>query len=183
MKGHIDPEEIISAADLREGAALPPIDKWQPDKCIDIDIKITRDGSWYHEGEEIKRLQLIKLFASILRREDDGQYYLVTPQEKYRIQVEDVPFVAVTVLEKGEDLVFATNVADSVVLNEDHPLWVDLDSDGQPLPYINVRDRLNALISRSTFYQLVDMGVKKISGNQKTLVLQSGGKEFLLGER
>ena len=119
------------------------MDRWNPPFCGDIDIYIAHDGSWYYQGSPIARESLVRLFASVLRRDDDN-YYLVTPVEKVRIQVADVPFVVVRadvrIDSMGPEYRFTTNVGDEVLLSSEHPLR--LAEDG--IPYIKVRDRLNA---------------------------------------
>jgi hypothetical protein len=183
MRRFIDPDEIMKSASLKEeGVELPPLHLWHPEKVEDIDIKIARDGAWFHEGGEIKRIELARLFSTILRREDDGFYYLVTPQVKYRISVEDAPFIAVSVYKDNDRLIFVTNFGESVVLDDTHPFWVETRSNGEPAPYVNVRDNLDALVSRNAFYDLVELAEEKITGKIKTLIVRSCGKEFLVGE-
>ena len=129
----------------------------------DIDIAIARDGTWYHEGGPIRRPRMVALFASILHREADGEYYLKTPVEKRRIRVEDVPFVAVEATIRGEgagqSVTFRTNVDETVAAGPGHPIRVAIDQvSGEPSPYVHVRDGLEALIVRSFYYQLVNAG-------------------------
>jgi hypothetical protein len=165
---------------LQRNQKLPPVEKWQPEREGRIDIRIGRDGTWYHEGSPIKRDALVKLFASVLRRDPDG-HCLVTPAEKLTIQVEDAPFVAVGMEVRGEgaasELLFTTNVADHVVADEAHPLRVD-EHDGEPRPYVEVRRGLEALISRSVFYRLVELAQRE--GDE--LVVYSRGARFALGK-
>lgn len=182
MERSVDLDEIVKSVDSKGGKKLPPIHLWHPDKILDIDLRIDSEGRWFHEQGEIKRIELSKLFASILCREDDGKYYLVTPHEKYPVVVDLAPFVAVAVVRNGDRLIFSTNLGDSVVLDDAHPLWVDTDAKGSPVPYINVREKLNALINRNTFYQLVEMAEQKCSGDKAMLIIKSSGMEFLLGE-
>ncbi|NOZ42964.1 MAG: DUF1285 domain-containing protein [Alphaproteobacteria bacterium] len=146
---------------------LPPVHLWHPEFCGDIDMAIRRDGHWDYMGSPISRPAMVRLFSTILRHDDDGKYYLVTPVEKVGIRVEDVPFVAVElrVEGKGHDQIlhFRTNVDDVVALDSTHPLRVDFAANGEPSPYILVRDRLDALISRPVYYQLAEM-VEEIDG-------------------
>jgi len=165
---------------------LPPIHKWNPPFCGDIDIKISRDGAWRYQGSLITRKKLMRLFSTVLRREDDDQYYLVTPVEKVRITVDDVPFVAVDVEISGsgetQELQFETNLGDSVVVDHDHLMWVVNDPlSGEPSPYVRVRDRLNALITRAVYYRLVDLAQEKIVDGVSHLGLFSRGQFFSLG--
>jgi len=146
-------------SELERKQSFPPVQSWHPEREGDIDIHIDASGDWYHEGSRFQRKALVKLFSSILRKDADG-YCLVTPAEKLRIDVADVPFVAIDVErgdgEKGPELIFTTNVDEYVTADEDHPIWVDA-SGGSPRPYIHVRAGLNALISRPLYYRLVDL--------------------------
>lgn len=157
-----------------------PVHLWQPELSGEMDMRIARDGTWYHEGDPIKRLALAQLFSTILRLDDDGRYYLVTPVERWGIQVDDAPFVAtgLTVSGRGEQqqLVFRTNLEDTVPLDIDHPLRVELDPQtGEPSPYVRVRTNLDALISRTVFYELVDHAVEiEVAGQLRTGVWSAG---------
>jgi hypothetical protein len=137
------------------------------ESCGDFGIRIARDGTWFYHGSPIGRLPLVKLFASVLRREADGTYWLVTPAERGRIEVEDAPFVAVEVQARGtgseQILSFRTNLDDTVDAGENHPLRfaTDLQS-GEPSPYVTIRAGLEAKILRSTFYHLVELGCERI---------------------
>ena len=147
----------------REKSELPPVHLWNPEYCGDIGMKITRDGQWHYGGSPIGRKRLVRLFSTILRHDEDGEHYLVTPVEKIRVAVEDAPFVAVLmqVEGKGRDrvLVFETNVGDFVRAGTEHFLRFATDAQsGQPAPYLHVRARLEALIARSVFYDLVNLG-------------------------
>ncbi|MFQ5533934.1 MAG: DUF1285 domain-containing protein [Sphingomonadales bacterium] len=159
---------------------------WNPEFCGDIDIRIGRDGTWYYMNSPIGRPALVKLFAGILRR-DGGDYFLVTPVEKLGITVDDAPFTAVEfeVEGKGERQVlrFRTNVGDVVEAGPDHPIRVNIDPrTGEPAPYLMVRDRLEALITRAVFYDLVALGVERTPGNRTILGVFSGGSFFTIGE-
>lgn len=151
-------DQVAAAA---EGAAtekrgLPPVHLWAPAHVGEIDIVITRDGRWVHEGGVIGREALVRLFSTILRRDDDG-VYLVTPVEKLKITVEDAPFIATAVREEGDALIFTTNVGDEVAAGADNPIRVEVSDDGEPRPYVLVRGGLEALITRPVFYELVEM--------------------------
>ncbi|EEB83963.1 conserved hypothetical protein [Roseobacter sp. GAI101] len=150
----------VSAAKTR---GLPPVEKWNPPFCGDLDMQIKRDGTWFYEGTPIGRVGLVKLFASILIREED-KYFLVTPVEKVGITVEDAPFVAIDFEAKGEGrdqvLTFQTNLDDIAVAGPDLPIRVVRDeASGEPSPYVRIRRNLEALIDRKSFYRLVDLGV------------------------
>jgi len=170
----------------REFRGHPPVHKWQPDLCGDMDLVIRRDGRWIHEGTEIRRLPLVKLFASILKREGDD-YFLITPMEKMRIHVEDAPFVA-TQVARGEEggrerLLFTTNTGDIVPLDSGRGWQLKLfGQPPQPVPYIEVRDGLQARISREVFYQLVGWAEEWAGQGGGQLWLKSDGEQFLLGD-
>ncbi|UMA64984.1 DUF1285 domain-containing protein [Roseivivax marinus] len=156
------PDGIAASVRAHAGKGLPPVDKWTPDLSGTMDIRIARDGTWYHEGGPIRRAGLVKLFSSILKREGDA-YFLVTPVEKWRIEVEDAPFVATDVeiegAGDGQALTFTTHVGDRVVAGPDHAIRVTRDPEtGEPSPYVHVRGGLEALIDRKTFYRLAGVG-------------------------
>lgn len=157
----------------------PPVATWQPARVGRIDIRIAANGAWYHEGGVIGRLPLVRLFASILRRDPDG-YCLVTPAEKLLIEVEDAPFVAVDMEVKGvgreQSLLFQTNVEDCTIADVAHPIRI-ADVDGEPRPYVMIRDGLEALISRPVYYRLIDHAVAE----GPEVVVYSQGARFVLG--
>lgn len=165
-----------SLNDLRDLAPGPEI-------CGEIDIRIARDGTWFYHGSPIGRKPMVKLFASVLRRNSDGSFWLVTPAERVRIQVDDAPFVAVALLAEGEGqqvrLVFTTNVEDTVTADADHPIRIAFDPvTAEPAPYVTVRDGLEALIARPVYYELVERG--EIRGDR--FGVWSDGVFFALGE-
>ena len=126
-------------------------------------MKIARDGQWYYDNSPIGRKKLVRLFSTILRHDEDGEHYLVTPVEKIRVEVEDAPFVATLMHASGSGadqvLRFETNVGDVTEAGPDHALRFNIDPEtGQPSPYVHVRARLEALISRAVFYDLVELG-------------------------
>lgn len=182
----IDLQTVLEHAEL-DSKGLPPVHLWNPELTGDIDIRIDRDGNWFHEGSEIKRQELAKLFSSILKYED-GDYFLVTPVEKYRITVEEKPFVVVAVIvkEQGEAnqrILAVDNFGDSVTLDVDHPLWVEHSADGEPRPYVRIRDGLDALLSRNAFYELInDYSEEETDSSGNTqLIIRSNGERFTLG--
>lgn len=158
--------DLLKEAGSR-GAA--PVETWNPPYCGDIGLRIARDGGWHYRGSPIGRMALVKLFARVLRHDPDGRYYLVTPAEKIDIAVEDAPFVAVqlelTGSGRAQTLMFRTNVDDVVACGADHPLRFGLgDGDDGLKPYVHVRGRLEALVSRSLVYDLVDLAAEDDDG-------------------
>ena len=154
---------LAESAKAAKGRGLPPLEKWNPPFCGNLDMQIKRDGTWFYEGTPIGRHELVKLFSTILWREGDD-YFLVTPVEKVGIEVEDAPFVAVDFEVSGsgeaQELTFVTNVGDHAKAGPDHPIRVERDAKtDEPSPYILVRRNLEALIDRKSFYRLVDLGV------------------------
>jgi hypothetical protein len=171
--------------DLARAYRLPPVEKWNPAHCGDIDIRIARDGTWFHEGTPIGRRELVRLFSTILRKDADG-YHLVTPAEKMRIRVEDAPFQAVLLAREGEGrdqrLIFTTNVGDETIAGADNPIRVETNpATGEPAPYVHVRRGLEARIARAVFYQLADMAVAGEGGFDGKLGVWSEGRFFALG--
>lgn len=156
------------------------------ESCGDFGIRIARDGTWFYLGSPIGRKPLVKLFSTVLRREDDGSYWLVTPVERGLIEVEDAPFTAVELQVEGtgrdQVLRFRTNLDDWVEAGPDHPIRVETNAaTGEPSPYILVRDRLEALILRPIFYQLVEIGEETEEGGTPRLGVWSKGTFFTLG--
>ena len=180
------PEAASLAAQLTSARPLPPVDRWNPPFSGEMDLRIARDGTWYHEGAPIQREALVRLFASILRRDQDGHHYLVTPVEKWRIRVEDAPFLAVRLDATGighdQCLTFTTNVGDTVSAGADHPLTVEYRAPGgEPAPYVHVRGRLRALLSRAVFLELVEFGEERPTATGRDYGVWSQGRFFSLG--
>lgn len=158
-----DAEGLVASITAAKTRGLPPVHLWNPPFCGDLDMRIARDGTWFYEGTPIGRPGLVKLFSSILKRED-GKYFLVTPVEKVGITVDDAPFVAQDFEATGDGaaqvLTFTTHVGDVAVAGPDHPIRVERDEQtGEPSPYVLIRADLEALIDRKSFYRLVDLGV------------------------
>ncbi len=174
-------DALASAAKAAARKGPPPVHLWNPPFCGDIDMEIRRDGTWFHEGTPIGRPEMVRLFASILKREGD-RHYLVTPVEKVGIRVEDAPFVAVDVERTGrgpdQRLVFETNVGDQVAADADNPIRVAIAADGEPAPYVHVRRGLEARIDRKTFYRLVEIADRAPHAGEDWLGLWSGGTFF-----
>lgn len=182
--------DLVAAAQMRGDL---PVETWDPPYCGDIGMKIRADGQWIYSGSPIGRARLVKLFSRILRRDEDGRYYLVTPVEKVDVEVEDAPFLAVEldVSGKGRDQVlsFRTNVDDVVVVSPQNPLVCKVETaTGGLKPYIRVRGRLDALVTRALCYDLADMAAVAIpkpdgpdyGGQAKPLGIWSKGAWFAL---
>jgi hypothetical protein len=184
------PPESIAGLSLDEVARivaegrLPPVEKWHPDHCGDSQMVIRADGSWLHEGTQITRGPLVRLFSTILRREPDGSHVLVTPGEKLTIAVEDAPFVAVEMTSEGEGaarrLAFRTNVGDLVVAGPDHALTIEDRGHGAH-PYLRVRGGLDALVARPVYYELAGLAIDAPAGPGGAIGLWSDGAFFALG--
>lgn len=168
-----------SAPGQAEGGGAPSLPF-----CGDFDFRIAADGTWFYEGTPIGRKPLVKLFASVLRREEDGSYWLVTPVERGRIVVDDAPFVAVECDVRGtgraQTLVFTTNLDETVEAGPERPIRVAESPDGEPRPYVLVRPGLEALIARAVFYRLVERA-EPDPRDPRALGLWSGGSFFRLG--
>jgi hypothetical protein len=176
---------IARAAEQAGGSVrgLPPVDKWNPPFCGDIDMEIRADGTWFYMGTPIGRQPLVRLFSTVLRKDEDGKTYLVTPVEKVGIRVADAPFVAVemqSVERDGEPVLsFRTNVGDVVEADADHPLRFEIVGESRQLkPYLLVRGRLEALVSRAVMYDLVALGEVVDVQGADTFAIRSGGEIF-----
>jgi len=164
-----------------EGKGMPPVHLWNPPFCGDIAMRIAADGTWYYMGSPIGRKPLVKLFSSILRHDEDGKYYLVTPVEKCGIEVEDAPLVAIRMSVSGERkekiISFVTQVDDEVTVDEHHPLRFDREKGtGGLKPYVLVRGRLEALVNRAIFYDLVAQGVTETADGEAWFGVWSSGR-------
>lgn len=168
---------VAEAVRQAPGRGLPPVHLWHPEHCGDIDILIRADGVWMHEGSPIGRAELVRLFSTVLRQDPDG-YHLVTPVEKLRIRVEDLPFRAVAVQVSDGVLSFTTDMGDVVAAGAEHPIVVETDAaTGEPAPRVHVRADLWARIARPVFYELVERA-EAVDGQ---LRVRSGGEAFSLG--
>lgn len=150
-------DPLKGLSEIRKTHGLPPVEKWNPPYCGEIDIRIARDGTWFYMGTPIGRPELVRLFSTILWRED-GEYYLVTPVEKVKIKVDDVPCLAIDFDLNDDGLFFTTLTDDTMIAGEKNPIEVVIGEDGEPAPYILVRRNLWALIDRKSFYRLVELG-------------------------
>jgi hypothetical protein len=172
--------DLAEIARLAEQKRLPPVEQWHPTHCGHSAMRIARDGTWFHEGSPIGRPAMVRLFSTILRREGDGSYVLVTPAEKLDIEVEDAPFVAVEVRCEGGGrdrmLAFRLNTGDLVVAGPDHGLRFEQNEDG-PRPYLCVRRGLEALVARPVYYELAEIALAE---GEDPPGLWSGGAFFPL---
>ena len=185
LEGLTSAANAAVAGHAPKAKGLPPVHLWNPPFCGDLDMRIARDGTWFYRGSPIGRKPLVKLFSTVLRREN-GEFWLVTPVERGRILVDDAPFVAVEVDAAGEGrdrrLTFRTNVDDIVTADAAHPIRVDHDpASGEPSPYITVREGLEARILRPVYYHLVEMGEFAERDGAEQLGVWSCGRFFPLG--
>lgn len=166
---------LAQIAELAVSRKLPPVEQWQPEASSDSLMRIAADGRWFHDGGEIKRPAMVRAFASLLRRDADGQHWLVTPHEKQSIEVDDAAFLAVDVVRQGDALVFRLNTDDLVVAGPEHPL-IARGSAEVPAIYLAVRAGIEARLNRSTWLQLVEL-----AGDD--LAVTSQGETFSLVPR
>ncbi|MBL0372014.1 DUF1285 domain-containing protein [Rhizobium sp. KVB221] len=173
-----------AAADTNQpGRGLPPVERWHPPYCGDIDMEIRADGTWFYMGTPIGRQPLVRLFSTVLRKDDDGKTYLVTPVEKVGIRIEDAPFVAVEMVAEGNGasrvLTFRTNVGDVVAAGPDHSMRFEIAGENQQLkPYLHVRGNLEALVSRAVMYDLVELGEEAEIDGEVMFCVRSAGVLF-----
>ncbi|NRD91187.1 DUF1285 domain-containing protein [Sphingopyxis sp. BSNA05] len=167
---------IAEIAELAEAQKLPPVDQWDPQESGDSEMRIAADGSWYHQGDPIRRPAMVRAFSTILRREADRSYALVTPYQKLSIEVEDAPFVAVELESQGSGkdrtLAFRLNTDHLVVAGPDHLLRFGAD---KPQPYLQVRRALEAVLARPVYYELVELALEE---NADPLGIWSSGVFF-----
>jgi hypothetical protein len=175
-------QEMVSSGSQRRPA---PVETWNPPYCGDIGLKIRRDGTWLYQESPIDRLSLVKLFAGVLRKDADGRTYLVTPAEKVDVEVEDAPFLAVEMEVQGagklQQLVFRTNVDDVVACGPEHPLrFIEQKPGGGLKPYLHVRGRLEALLTRALMHELAALAVEEPHEGALVAGIWSGGAFFPL---
>mgnify|MGYP001158766956 FL=1 len=165
-------EELLA---LQEARKLPPVESWKPSQTGIIDINIDRAGNWFHEGVKITRQPLVNLFATILIWED-GDFFLITPVEKMKIQVENTPFLVIDMEVRGSreeaDILLSTNVGEHILVDANHPVYMFNNE-----PIFLIRSKLEARILTSVFYRLVEIGVEE----SNELVVYSQGNRFCLG--
>jgi hypothetical protein len=173
------------AAGTAAGKTLPPVHLWNPPFCGDLDMRIARDGTWFYQGTPIGRPALVRLFSTILKRED-GKHFLVTPVEKVGIRVDDAPFLAVEMLteyhERRRLLRFRTNVDDWVSCDQAHRLRFEMAADGGLTPYLHVRADLWAKVTRALYYDLVDIGEEQVVDGHPMFGVVSAGQFFAMAD-
>ncbi len=181
--GTSDPASGLAALEkaVSKTKGLPPVHLWNPPYCGEIDMRIGADGLWYYMGTPIGREPLVRLFSSVLRKDDDGQIYLVTPVEKIGITVDDAPFLIVHMHAEGEGqhqaINFVTKTGDAVTVDDDHPMRFEEEQGTEGLkPYVLVRGRLEALVNRPIFYDLVNLGVKQRHEGEDWFGVWSSGR-------
>jgi len=177
------PDSLFEQLAGRIRDQMPPVHRWDPAVTRDIGMRISRDGTWWYQGSPIRRQRMVCLFSRVLRREGSA-YFLVTPVEKVRVEVEVAPLLAVRMevrpAEGGPDIAFQTNMGDIVVADRAHPIRVR-GSGEAPLPVVVVRDEIEALIVRSVYYELVEHGEIVNRNDTEELVVRSRGEAFVLG--
>ncbi len=176
---------LLAQMPMADKKGFPPVHLWNPAFCGAIDMRIARDGTWFYLGTPIGRKPMVRLFSGIIRRDGDD-YFLITPVEKVGIQVDDAPFVAVSLHVEGQGeaqvLRFTSNVDDEVVAGAEHPLRVVIDPLTQePSPYLLMRTNLEALVHRNVFYQLVELAVSREIEGREWLGVWSNGVFFPIG--
>ena len=172
----IEPADLQRLIDERR---LPPVDQWNPERCGHSDMRIARDGTWYHQGSPIRRPEMVRLFSTVLRREPDGRHMLVTPVEKLEIEVEATAFRAVEMASEGEGrerrIAFKLDSGDAVILGPDHPL-----ADSPTLRESCVRHGLEAELARPVYYELAEIALAE---NHQPPGVWSNGQFFALDSR
>ena len=167
------------------GRGLPPVHLWNPPFCGDLDMRIASDGTWFYLGTPIGRPALVRLFSTILKREN-GKHFLVTPVEKVGIRVDDAPFMAVEMRvendARGRLLRFRTNVDDWVACEAGHALRFERTAEGGLTPYLHVRADLWAKVTRALYYDLVDMGEERMIDGEEMFGVESGGEFFAMAD-
>src|ERR1700686_1481186 len=167
------------------GKGLPPVHLWNPPFCGDLDMRIASDGTWFYMGPPIGRPALVRLFSTILKREE-GKHFLVTPVEKVGIRVDDAPFLAVEMVKASDDrgrlLRFRTNIDDWVACDSQHRLGFEAAAEGGLTPYLHVRSDLWAKVTRALYYDLVDIGEGRVVDGHPMFGVASSGEFFAMAD-
>jgi hypothetical protein len=185
-KPHLDMEKLLESIPDSGERSYPPVHLWNPDHVGTIDIRIAADGTWYHEGDPIRRQSLVNLFSTVLRKDDDGRHYLVTPVERLEIVVDVAPlFVSDMYVENAgpdQTVTFRTHTDDIARLDADHPLQVCVDpGSGEPTPLVDIRSGLKGLLARSVFYDLVDLAEEREVDGNAVQGICSAGQFHIIG--
>jgi len=169
---------LAKIAELAEAQKLPPVEQWDPKESGDSEMRIAADGTWYHQGSPIKRPAMVRAFSTLLRREEKGDYCLVTPYQKLRIEIEDAPFVVVEMENEGNGesrkMAFRLNTDHLVIADAEHKLRFP-KSATSPQPYLHVRGRLEAVVARTVYYELAEFA---LADDANPFGLWSGGAFF-----
>ncbi|MDL0429556.1 DUF1285 domain-containing protein [Marinobacter sp. TBZ242] len=179
-------EQVESAQSTEKG--LPPLDQWNPDLSGDIDIVVARDGQWLYQGTPIAREAIVRLFSTILRREDDGHYYLLTPVEKWRISVEDAPLIAHSLQASGEGreqvLSVTTNTGETIEIGEEHPLHVGTyEGTDEPRPVVKLRHGTEARLVTAAYYDLADLATEGQADGETAIGVWSNGNFYKIAAK
>lgn len=176
------PDSLFQRLAAQTGDKLPPVHLWHPQETKDIGMRITRNGTWWYQGSPIRRQRLVRLFSRVLRR-DGADYFLVTPVERVKVEVEVAPLLAVRMEVRSgpqPEIVFETNMGDLVMADDEHPILMH-GTPQMPLPVVVVRDGIEALIARTVYYELVGQGEIMWKRGREALVVRSRGARFELG--
>lgn len=183
-----NPDNLVEQVEkTTKNLSRPPLEKWHPELSGDMELHINRDGQWIHKGEPLGREAIVKLFSTILRREEDGQYYLLTPVEKWRIQVEDTPLLAHSLKVEGageqQIIKLTTNVGETLEVGDEHPLEVgSYEDSGQPRPIIRVRHGVDARLTTAAYYDLAEHVVEQTLNGNTALGVFSHGNFYKIGQ-
>jgi len=185
-KPHLGMEKLAESIPDPGSRSYPPVDSWDPDRVGTIDIRIAADGTWYHEGDPILRPALVRLFSKVLRKDKDGRHYLVTPVERLEIQVDVAPLHVTEMFVEGtgkaQNITFKTLTDDVAQLDDEHELTVGIDPEnGEPTPTVLIRGRLQGLIARSVFYDLVDIAEERDIDGVPVQGVTSAGRFHVIG--
>jgi hypothetical protein len=174
-------QKQIGESGSANSSSPPPVEKWDPPFCGDMNLVVKRSGQWWHEGTPFTRAKLIQLLASVLKKEGED-YFLVTPVEKIGIQVEDVPFVVIDAVVDAvsKRIHINTQVGDSVAISEEHPVELR-EFEGNMVPYCHIRRNLWARVHQNVLYRWADEASKNLEDDVTTLHLQSGDYRFVIG--
>jgi len=181
-----NPAAILKQISKYKGESLPPVHLWNPPLCENVEMRIDREGRWFFMNSPIGRKRMVKLFSKVLRLDDDGEYYLVTPVEKIRIEVEERPFLIIDyqliTKNKRQLISFETNTGDMFLLDKEHPIKVSTNpKTGEPKPCVLVRSNLEGIISRNIYYKLVELSDIKKENGENIFLLKSNNQTFEIG--